>query len=281
MNGVSVVIATLGGRQLIETIDALNSGSVTPEEILVCVPESQEVDLGYLSATNVRVVRTSERGQVVQRAMGFNQVKCNLVLQLDDDIIMEKDALLKLIECIQQSSSYAIGPKLIDLKTGIYQSYLIPKSNRHTLYERLQYYIINGSKGFQPGGIAKAGVCMGVPDDMKDWSGLDWLPGGCMLHHKENLVLYNFYPFTGKAYAEDLFHSICLRKKNIVLVRCGKAKCYLNNVFAPRIGAVRFFEEQKRSVRALKKVVKQINGSYARLYIFILIQSARLILSKI
>jgi hypothetical protein len=40
-----------------------------------------------------------------------------------------------------------------------------------------------------------------------------WLPGGCVLCFREDLILDKFYPFPGKAYAEDLIHSF-LRDKN-------------------------------------------------------------------
>ena len=44
-----------------------------------------------------------------------------------------------------------------------------------------------------------------------------WIPGGCVMHLKKNLILSNFFPFQGKAYCEDLFHSIALKKNNIKL----------------------------------------------------------------
>ena len=35
------------------------------------------------------------------------------------------------------------------------------------------------------------------------------------MHFKKNLVLKNYFPFKGKAYSEDLFHSIELKKKKL------------------------------------------------------------------
>ena len=46
----------------------------------------------------------------------------------------------------------------------------------------------------------------------------DWLPGGCILHLKNNLVMFDYYPFKGKAFCEDLIHSHFLKKKNKLFI---------------------------------------------------------------
>ena len=48
------------------------------------------------------------------------------------------------------------------------------------------------------------------------------------MHRKENLITYDFYPYKGKAYSEDIIHSIIMRKKRIKLIRSGRATCKVN-----------------------------------------------------
>ena len=49
--------------------------------------------------------------------------------------------------------------------------------------------------------------------------------GGCLMHHKKNLYLRDYYPFSGKAYYEDLIHSKILIKKNLRLFIIKDAIC--------------------------------------------------------
>jgi len=39
MTGVSVVIPTLGGPSLSDTITRVNEGTCVPDEVIVCIPE--------------------------------------------------------------------------------------------------------------------------------------------------------------------------------------------------------------------------------------------------
>ncbi len=94
---VSVVIATLGGTTLTGTIAGLNSGTVVPAEILVCVPELETSCIAPLKFDNVRVVPTPCRGQVAQRAVGFQEAKYDFVLQLDDDMFVDTQCLERLL----------------------------------------------------------------------------------------------------------------------------------------------------------------------------------------
>jgi hypothetical protein len=57
---------------------------------------------------------------------------------------------------------------------------------------------------------------------------VEWLAGGCILHRKENLITENYFPFSGKAYCEDLMHSILLRKNNIDLWITKNVVCELD-----------------------------------------------------
>ena len=281
MSNISVVIATLGGWQLLQTVEALNKGTLIPDEILICVPESQNVELNFLNALNLRIIRTKVRGQVAQRAIGFQEVRNDFILQLDDDIIVHTEMLEQMFLCISKSKMFAVGPKFYDYETGLYKSYMIPKTSKFSPYEIIQYFIINGNKLFQQGKISKAAVCMGIQDLGHDTLGVDWLPGGCMMHHKKNLILHNFYPFSGKAYAEDVFHSIFLRRRNVKLVRTANAKCYINDTHLNNFSSIQFLKEIKQNTKALKNIVNEINGSYIRLYLFLVINSLRLIFKRI
>lgn len=274
---VSVVIATLGGDCLAATIERLNAGTVVPAEILICIPEIEAPRADKFAGDNVRVIRTPCRGQVAQRAWGFGQARHGFVLQLDDDIHVDSECIERLLSCVAGSADVAAGPRLHDLASGEYRSFLTPASTGATRFERVLFWVINGKAGYEPGRIGRAGICMGLPEEPADWHDIDWLPGGCVLHRRGNLVLTDYYPFRGKAFAEDLFHSVELTRKGVRLVRCGAARCDVDFSSSGVRGPVQFARMYLRYARALRRLVKDIRGSTVCLYAFLLLNAIRMV----
>ena len=268
---VTVVIATLGIKSVVNVISALNNGSIAPFEVLICIPQDVAYRLQNLEISNVRILHTPCYGQVAQRALGFNQVRTNLVLQLDDDIELRHDCLEKLIRFINTNHDLAVAPKMHDKRTLKYHTFMTLNLDKSLIFQKVIFWIVNGKKGYRPGKIGRAGVNMGLPEYPENWSNLEWLPGGCVLHWRENLILFDFYPLTGKAFAEDLFHSYLLRKKRITLSRCGKAVCYVDfsndtkfNIF----GVIKWYLNY---AKALRKFLMLHSENLTFLYLYRLI----------
>jgi len=259
---LTVVIATLGGKTLTKTIEKLNHGTIIPSEILLCIPERESKRVEYLLTENVKIVITQCRGQVAQRAVGFQQASNDYVLQLDDDIYVNNNCLKSLINCISGNNKTAVGPKLYDINTGRYHSFMTAATNDSSWINKLLFWVVNGSSGYEPGKISKSGINMGLLEDAGNWVDIDWLPGGCVLHYKDNLFLYDFYPFKGKAFAEDLYHSILLKNNGIRLKRCDDAICNVD--FSSDVGfnIIEFVKSYFKYTRAMTRLAK---GSYSRL----------------
>ena len=143
---------------------------------------------------------------------------------------------------------------------------------KFNILENIIYLVINGRTGFEQGKISRAGICMGIINVDENIFELDWLPGGCIMHHKKNLILHNFYPFPGKAYAEDLIHSIILRNNNLNLIRIKNAVCYYDTEQLSLFSFKQLLKEIKHNTIALNYIVKKINGSFLRLYLFLCIK---------
>tara|TARA_B100000989_G_C19532956_1_gene471238 strand:- start:9041 stop:9907 length:867 start_codon:yes stop_codon:yes gene_type:complete len=272
---ISVVIPSLGEKILSDTIRSLNEGTLKPEEIIVCLSNEVDFDADKLFFENVKKISTKNKGQVFQRIEGFKFAKNDYVLQLDSDIHVSKFCLENLYNRIKNKKIASVGPKLYDLKNEIYFSANIPKiSDRLSLYEKLFFYIMNGKDGFKSGKISKSGEPMGIPESGY-YENLDWLPGCCVLHRKENLIVDNFYFFSGKAFAEDLFHSLMLKDKGIELIRDDKAICYVD--FSSH-KTDNFFSHLKiilSSLKARKSFSKKINGSNFRFYLVLILNSIK------
>jgi GT2 family glycosyltransferase len=264
---ISVIIATLGEVSLKGTIESLNEGSIVPLEILICIPEEYAFNVRHLTYPNVQIIETDGRGQVFQRMVGFQKAKFPFVLQLDDDIVLDFYCLENLVEVLISKPNIAVGPKLFDLETGEYHSFLIPDDFKCNWFNKLFYFVANGKSGYQPGKISRSGINFGLPEFPGTFYDIDWLCGGCLLHRRENLVLTNYYPVSGKAYAEDLFHSKLLRDKNIVLVRSGEAKCYVDFSSSKGGGLLKFLRSSWKPSIAMRAFVRSINGSLLHLYV--------------
>jgi hypothetical protein len=278
---VSVVIPTLGGNCLETTIKLLNSGTFIPHEILVCIPDENAYKVSTIIYDNVKIIKTSFRGQVAQRAFGFKIAKYDFVLQLDDDIHLENNCLEHLVNFIIEHPGSSVGPKLVDRLTGKYHSYLYMDKNDMSLLDKISFYILNGSNGCVPAGLSKAGIYMGLPEKPDNYLGAGWLSGGCILHKKENLVLDNYYPFSGKAYWEDVFHSDLLREKGVNLHRVGKAKCSIDFSENRNLGFLFFIKEFLLVLKIAKLYLQKNNKSNKRFIVFHLYNMIKLILKRL
>jgi hypothetical protein len=228
--GISVVIATLGGAWLAKTIQILNSGSAVPDEILVCIPEGYEENVSEIYHSNIQILITKVKGQVAQRAKGFKAAKNQLVMQLDDDIILDEHCLENLILLIQSNEGkFAISPSLRFIETNK-SAY----TESHNVLKSAYYFFLNGFEGFKNGIVTKAGTEIGIDLSGSELNSVEveWLPGGCIIHRKENLILYNFYPNSGKAFCEDLFHSRCLKGIGVKMLISRDAVVWISD---PRI----------------------------------------------
>ena len=206
---LTTVIATLGGDSLRGTIEALNCGTKVPDEILICIPANEVHKVSDFDFPNVKLIVTETRGQVLQRAIGFKNAKNDIVMQLDDDVCVDTHCVEQLLKTLNaEGPMVAVAPSFLCMSSGD----SIYKRDGNSKLLPLFYWLVNGKAGYQPGTIGLSGVCFGVDPkaDGKRIHDVEWVPGGCVVHCRENLVLENYYPFKGKAYGEDLIHSLIL-----------------------------------------------------------------------
>lgn len=265
--GVSIVIATLGEEVLNQTLRSISTSSVLPDEILICIPTKFKDKVKNLENSHIKIIETSCTGQVAQRAIGFNLVENKFVMQLDDDITLDHHCIEFLLASCNSEKFSSIAPSLILNSTGrsIYAIGGYKKYLRH-----LYSLIINGRWQFNPGSVDKSGTPFGVDpgDKQAQVKGLDWLAGGCIMHRKENLILYNFYPFSGKAYGEDIIHSYLLRAKGINLIMDPRAKCGVEIAGCELEPMSLFFKTLKADLRVRRYYMSLNKSKSFRAYIY-------------
>ena len=277
MYNISVVIATLGGESLFNTIKILNSCSIVPKEILICIPTDLNYKVKNLSFNNIKIIQTEKYGQVYQRIQGFKASSCEYVLQLDDDIELDNNCLKTMVETLNS----------LDLKSAVCPIYFLNKINNenflinHKFYQHLvnpkNFYrkiinkIIHGKMILKDGIITRSSVNIHFdPTNKKnDHYEVNWLPGGCVLHRRSNLYLKNYFIYKGKAFSEDIIHSHLLKINNIKLFVSRYAYCVLT--IENETSNLSFKNKVKyiySELRARLLYTKISNSSYLRLFIF-------------
>ena len=224
-SNISVIIPSLGGEILIDTIKCLNNSSVFPDEIIIVIPKEYRSNSVKTRAKNVKFLFTEQKGQVYQRCEGFKIAKNKYVLQLDDDVILDKNCLKNLVNNIKKNSS--IAPVMCYKKSKKSVFYY---SNNWIL--NFIHWFIHGFKfgSKKMGTVSKSVLAFGHDNIVYENPivSSEWLAGGCILHNKENLILKDYFPFQGKAYGEDLIHSFFLKQNNISLLLNKNAICYID-----------------------------------------------------
>lgn len=264
---VSVVIPTLGGDSLAGTIDALNAGTVVPAEILVCIPHAYRDITNSLTASNVTVIETERRGQVAQRIEGFKTARNEYVLQLDDDVAVEPHCLAHLVAAVAATNgSCSVAAALRHAKTdkSVYAHYAKPS------LDRLYYLLLNGARGYAPGTVTAAGTEIGIDPASSNGTlhHVEWLPGGCVLHSKRNLVLQNYYPHVGKAYCEDLYQSRRLSEMGVGMRIASDAIAWIEDPRGESIPFARWLKDLRDDHRARSHYLKETSGSAWRMHAY-------------
>lgn len=266
-SNVSVVIPTLGGDSLYKTIEKLNHGSLIPHEILICIPKEFSSRVENYPFKNIRIILSNFKGQVGQRAEGFQKASGKYILQLDDDIIVDYQCLEILVSLKESmTGKWAISPALryIESDRTVYPQ---PTKN---LLRKLYYFILNGFNGYKSGSITKAGTEIGVDTDLieDDHIEVEWLPGGCVLHSRENLILYDFYPLHGKAFCEDLYHSALLTNAGVKFLIACKAIVWIEDPRKNQVLPIFSLKNILADYAARKKYLKTNSKNIFRMKIY-------------
>ena len=98
------------------------------------------------------------------------------------------------------------------------------------------------------------------------------------MHLKKNLILNDYFKFEGKAYCEDLYHSLLLKKNGVKLFIDSSAIAYLK---IEKENFRSYFLNLKKDIRVRKKLVLKENLNIYRMYfIYIILIFKRLLSGK-
>ena len=168
--------------------------------------------------SNVTVVITEFRGQVNQRAAGFKEAKNNYVMQMDDDIQLEVGSIEMMVDALDQlGQGNAVGPSfydsfsLVSLHKVDFGVVGFLKSINASCFSSAAWGI------HRMGQVTSLGIAYGVDPTLSkgDIQEAEWLPGGCVLSFRNDIIDDNFFPLEGKAFSEDVLHSMLRKMRRI------------------------------------------------------------------
>lgn len=246
-----------------DTIGSLTGGTKVPDEILICIPKDYAERARVFESAIVKVIATEMKGQVRQRAFGFTQCRFPLVMQLDDDILLASDAVAEMSRYLfALGTGNAIGPVYYGKTTGtcIYGNQVGFLKN---LFDSMICMAPWGKS--KMGKYTRIGINYGVDDSLtrQELEPVQWLPGGCVLSFKEDLVTDDFFPFDGKAYCEDVYHSFYRSRAGIKMWVATKIRAVID-VPPPEFGG----NAVKKVIAIRRRFVEMIHGPLWRLSIY-------------
>ena len=262
---ISVVIPTLGSKDLYNCIKKVNSGNTLPKEIIISIPKKYKLNK-KLKFNNIKILRTNKSGQVSQRIEGFKIVKNKIIMQLDDDIFLKKNTMINLYESlIKKGKKNVVGPFYFDRNFNTNIQKINLDSDFFLLKEFYKKIICKAKWGKKKmGTITPIGINYGVDPDYvnKKTFKTEWLAGGCVLGYKEDLIKKNYFPFDGKAYAEDVINSLYRKRKKI------SHYVVLNSSVGTTYEVKYSFNEILQELRVRYHILKLISGSKIRFFIW-------------
>ena len=95
-------------------------------------------------------------------------------------------------------------------------------------------------------------------------------------------MLHDYFQFNGKAYCEDLYHSFELREKGINLYIVLDSIAFINDPrFDNQVSISKWFNEMKKDYKIRRILVKKMNKSLIRMFLFYAINSINFLFKKL
>ncbi|MBP1967057.1 glycosyltransferase family 2 protein [Paenibacillus aceris] len=176
----SICIRTLGkgGEKYSRLLNSIKSLKSRPEEVIIVIPHGYSAPIEVLGYE--RVVY-SEKGMLIQRIVGYESVKSEYVLLVDDDVEFEPDFINKL--------SAPIKKGLAEITFPIYQE-MLPEKGIRTLIPALTLSAVPMiKKDMYTKVIASGGWSYyRVPNQYKKPIYAHSAPGTCMFARRQALI---------------------------------------------------------------------------------------------
>ena len=284
-NKISVVCASHKGKsRLPHLITSINNNSVKPFEIILCVTDLKDTELitnEFINNLNIKIILSKKLDQSYQRQLAIKHTKCDLILQLDDDLLLDKDTIKKFIDHFKDDNNKKIVSAVVLLPNNELQSYRWNNLfNKNPIFKFI-ILLLNGFKKVNSMTILKSGRIAPLLffNNNKIIYEAEWL-NSCILYRKEALKDAKYlFSEKSKSYFEDVFFSHSLYNKNYLLIV--DSNIIVRHHYVKPTNIITYINLIKSQYRIVKSFNKNIYLFYIDVFIFFnlyLISSFRMLL---
>ena len=208
---LTIVIPSLLSNINERWIDQVNKFNQQKINVIISIPPNLIKTNKFINKFDkgILIITSDKKGQVNQRQYGYQFVKTEYLMHMDDDIfisIKNLTILLNQFESLPRKSS--IAPRLI----------MKDDNKKEPFLEKYINLFLYGDAKPKPGSISKS--TFDIPPNLplnssKLIESVDWIPGGISIIRKEHIIKDQYFNFEGKAYCEDLIHSYLLKNNGV------------------------------------------------------------------
>ncbi len=282
----SIAIATLSHSNIDKTIKNLEKLKTRPKEVIVCFPTRNKNNYKFKSNFfKIKIIYINKFSQTEQRIKAIKNCTSKIVLQMDDDLILEKECVDEMIKClINKNKKNVIGAVLFDKNINDFFYRYKYKFFYQILRDFYNHYICLAKPGIKKmGTLSKLGLNYGIdprllPKNLNCFD-CEWL-NSFIVGYKKSMLCQLKYPYKGKAYGEDVINSIYRKKNGIKHSVALRAKFSINKD-KQRNNLILKFLNFIRILRSKYYILKILNGSKIRFLIFIPFFFLRTLLCRI
>jgi len=222
---VSIVIPTyLRGESLKRLLNSIKDQSVKPKEVLVVddSPDDSVKDVvkNFAGFLNVSYIWSGKRSLPAARNVGVKKSTGDIILFLDDDVVLEKDFIEKMLKGVEKYED-AVGYTGVDLTIKCQKYGLLQR-----IYKKFFFLWMTVDVSRYNGDIIRVNM---VPCNVDKDVYLQYLPGACMAFKREIFFKHNYWfpeQLKGYAYGEDLLFTHSLYLSGYKLVMLHEARYY-------------------------------------------------------
>lgn len=253
LSQISIIIPTKGhSTSLVKTLNSLSIQTKKPQEVILVSYKKIYNKFSAKNKINLKIIYSKKANQIAQRNIGLKKLSKNtdILLQLDDRMVLNKDCLKELIYSWKNSDKDTIG---IGLN--------IITNNSLKLKSYNNFLNIIGIKGLTP--------FLGLNFD---YSNLDknkkvsWIKGGASSWDlKKNKRIYERkFPNWKWCVFEDIDYCLGM-KKNEKLIICSKAKVKI--LKSKKLNNKDSFKRGILNSLSIKRLIKKYSKNYILTYL--------------
>lgn len=229
---LSIIIASKNGTKKIPLlIKSIKNNIILPSEIIICSDNKKDISLIEnvdIKKLNIQHIFCSINNQLTQRLLAIKNSKCEFILQLDDDLILDKNFIEKLWSNFKKSKEpkkIAVGG-YVKLPNNNHQSERWKIKYNNKLIFKLFLYFLNNFKKIDNMTILRSGRIVPILNNTdKLINDCQWL-NSTIMYHKSNSIYHREISFNNKAYYEDVFFSHRMYINGIKLLLDSEAIVY-------------------------------------------------------